>query len=88
MFVQSSFRLLKEMEIQDSDLPLAEVTNWYPPSKHLQLFGEKVGTSQELHIAQGLGADLWRPENFKRGRLPCKALLELQIPEGYRAIVL
>lgn len=42
MFVQSSFSLLKEMEIPCSDL--TKVTNWYPFGQHLQFFGYKVGT--------------------------------------------
>lgn len=57
MFVQSSFRLLKEMEILCSDPAVNEVTNWYPLSQHLQFFGYKVGTYQELHIPWGIGAD-------------------------------
>lgn len=44
MFVQSSFSLLKEMEISCSDPAVTEVTNWYPLSQHLQFLDLKVGT--------------------------------------------
>ena len=48
MFVQSSFSLLKEMEIACSDPAVTEVTNWYPLGQHLQFFDSKVGTPYHL----------------------------------------
>lgn len=39
MFVQSSFRLLKEMGNLRRDPAVTAVTNWYPLGQHLQFLG-------------------------------------------------
>lgn len=60
MFVQSSFRLLEEMEILCSDPAVTEVTKWDPLCQHLKIVDHKLGRYWELHFPWGIGTNVFK----------------------------